>query len=240
MKNKTRYILATIADLAVAAAVVLLNPLGPLQPAPPPAIPDKVEVHYYQQPSPAVMQREYDNAARKLEEMQYYLHVHNVTDDGYNMVADYNTRLQQCSQQLESRLARLEGDADTVSRQIISTIRIPAQERPMIAVKTMGGFWRAGYFHSHFSLSGKAIARDPMNRIVCGIWQADSIVTGVRKDSLGVYRGQMNSSLLAHGQGSYDSVSGSHYEGFWQDDACHGFGFESATDHQVRIGTWKF
>ncbi|MBR1547397.1 MAG: glycosyl hydrolase family 25, partial [Prevotella sp.] len=127
-----------------------------------------------------------------------------------------------------------------VSRQIISTIRIPAQERPMIAVKTMGGFWRAGYFHSHFSLSGKAIARDPMNRIVCGIWQADSIVTGVRKDSLGVYRGQMNSSLLAHGQGSYDAVSGSHYEGFWQDDACHGFGFESATDHQVRIGTWKF
>ena len=48
----------------------------------------------------------------------------------------------------------------------------------------------------------------------------------------------MDRHLQAWGQGTYDAIDGSHYEGFWEDDQRNGFGFESSP-HHVRVGTWK-
>ncbi len=59
----------------------------------PPRIPDKVEVRVYQQP-----QMDSAQVAVQLREMDYYLRTHDVTDEGYNLIAQYNTLL--------SRIAR--------------------------------------------------------------------------------------------------------------------------------------
>ena len=221
------------------AAIALIQPLGPFQPAPHPAIPDKVEVCYFRNPSAASLHSELAGVEQKLREMQYYLRVHNVTDEGYNMVADYNTWLLQRRHFLSAAIARTATDADTACRHVVGTVRIPAKERPLVGVRTHGGFWWAGRFYVGFPLYGKAVVRDPLHRIVSALWRADTIVSAVRRDAAGIYAGQMDRYLQAQGQGTYDAADGNHYEGFWQTDERHGFGFESSPRCQLRAGQWK-
>ena len=191
---------------------------------PPPCIPDKIEVHIYRQP--AVDSALIDG---QMKEIQYYLRTHNVTDEGYDLVAQYNTQL--------SRISRYSRQSRS-SRQSISQRTIAAKDRLLPAVKTAGGYWKAGHFHLA-PVNGRGIVRDWQGRIVCGIFANDTIVIATRTDTLGTYRGQMDAWLQACGQGTFDGIDGTHYEGFWQDDRQHGFGFESSPHHPVRVGQWK-
>ena len=88
-------------------------------------------------------------------------------------------------------------------------------------------------------VNGRGMVRDWQGNIVCGIFANDTIVTGIRTDSLGTYRGQMDQWLQACGEGTYDGFDGTHYDGFWQDNRRHGFGIEITAHHPVRVGQWK-
>ena len=216
-----------MAGLGVAGILALLYAIF-FTSTPPPSIPDKVEVHIYRQP---VM-----DSARidgQLKEMQYYLRTHNVTDEGYDLVAQYNTQLSRIS-----RFSRKSRKSRPSSPSKISQRTIAAKDRLLPAVKIAGGYWKAGHFHLA-PINGRGIVRDWQGRIVCGIFANDTIVTATRTDTLGTYRGQMDTWLQACGQGTFEGRDGSHYEGFWQDDRRHGFGFESSPHHPVRVGQWK-
>lgn len=224
--------IANIPDLIVLAVVVLLNPVIACKPLPP-RIPDKVEILVRQRPT-------LDSAlvTAQLHELQYYLRTHNVTDEGYNLIAQYHTDLEK----LASLSVRSSDSSRTGKTHVITqTSRrfIAAKNRLLPAVRMSGGYWKAGHFHRRLPLNGPGITRDRLGRIVCGVWQHDSIVTGTRTDSLGTFRGQMDASIMACGQGTYDALDGSHYEGFWLDDRRHGFGFESSPHRPVRVGEWK-
>lgn len=214
----------------VLAVVVLLNPVVACKPQP--RIPDKVEIMVRQRPT-------LDSAlvAAQLHELQYYLRTHNVTDEGYNLIAEYHTGLEKMAR-LSVRSSDTKHAYDTVAT--YKTIRrfVAAKDRLLPAVRMAGGYWKAGHFH-RMPLNGPGITRDVLGRIVCGVWQQDTIVTGTRRDASGTYRGQMDASIMACGQGTYDAVDGSHYEGFWLDDRRHGFGFESSPHHPVRVGEWE-
>ena len=237
MKRKR---IVNIADLTVLAIVVLLNPLSPWCPYHPRAktgIPDKVEIRIRQVLSPDSIQSALNNVDVEIAETDYYLRNHNVTDEGYNLIAQRNTTLQQRRRQLQARLDR--GFADTPQP---VHARVAAKDRPLVAVKTSAGYWKAGRFHTNdefIRLSGKALVRDSKGRVVQAVFEADTIVRATRTDSLGTYSGQMDSQMNACGQGTYDALKGCHYEGFYQDDQRHGFGFESSPLHQVRVGEWK-
>ena len=204
----------------------------------PPRIPDKVEVRIYQRP-----QKDSQQVASQLREMDYYLRTHNVTDEGYNLIAQYHTLLTRMANTSEnsgksgnSGQSAQTGISGKSSRTVI--VRIAAKDRLLPAVKIAGGYWKAGHFHLG-SVNGPVVQRDASGRIVCSIYDADTIVKAVRTDSLGTYRGQMDRHLQAWGQGTYDALDGSHYEGFWEDDERNGFGFESSPHHHVRVGIWK-
>ena len=204
----------------------------------PPRIPDKVEVRIYQRP-----QKDSQQVASQLREMDYYLRTHNVTDEGYNLIAQYHTLLTRMANSSEnsgksgnSGQSAQTGISGKSSRTVI--VRIAAKDRLLPAVKIAGGYWKAGHFHLG-SVNGPVVQRDASGRIVCSIYDADTIVKAVRTDSLGTYRGQMDRHLQAWGQGTYDALDGSHYEGFWEDDERNGFGFESSPHHHVRVGIWK-
>ena len=204
----------------------------------PPRIPDKVEVRIYQRPLLDSQQ-----VASQLHEMDYYLRTHNVTDEGYNLIAQYHTLLTRMANSSEnsgksgnsgqSGQTRISGKS---SRTVI--VRIAAKDRLLPAVKIAGGYWKAGHFHLG-SVNGPVVQRDASGRVVCSIYDSNTIVKAVRTDSLGTYRGQMDRQLQAWGQGTYDALDGSHYEGFWEDDQRNGFGFESSPHHHVRVGIWK-
>ena len=208
-------------DLGVVVVLTLLYALYFFR-TPPPHIPDKVEVHICRQPATDSVVID-----GQLREMQYYLRTHQVTDEGYHLVAQYHTQLSGLSKQSGTPLP---------SRMTLKTIA--AKDRLLPAVKTAGGCWKAGHFLVA-PVHGPGIVRDWQGRIVCGIFANDTIVTAIRKDSLGIYRGGMDRWLQACGQGTFDGYDGSHYEGFWQDDRRHGFGFESSPHHAVQVGQWK-
>ena len=224
-----------IVDLLVLAVVMLLNPTMPFHPShEPPHIGNKLEIYYQPPVDTTVLHKALADVEQEMEEMNYYLKVHNVTDEGYNLVAQYHTSLLAEHRQLLAQHQNYTvGSVPLCTRQLI-----PAKERPMIAVKTMGGYWRAGHFHIG-ALQGKGIVRDPKGRIVCAVWDHDTIVTATRTDSLGTYQGQMDKYYQACGQGVMDEKDGCHKEGFWQYDCQHGFGFDSSPLHQLRIGEWK-
>lgn len=223
--------IATFTDLLVLALVVILNPLSPLQPSSrktTPHIPNKVEIRYHKTVAPDSLQQARIEA--EMDEMRYYLKVHNVSDEGYQYVAQYNTQLVQKAksyrQYRPSKSLRVTRDT------------ILAKDRPMIAVKMSGGYWKAGHFLVG-SLNGKGLARDWQGRIVSAVWNCDTVVYAMRTDHQGRYIGQMDSLLQACGQGMMDEWDGCHKEGFWQDDQMHGFGFDSSPNHQLRVGEWK-
>ena len=223
--------IATLADLFIMALVVIINPTSPIspyRPYVPPTIPDKVEIRYVPTLPADSAQALLQRTEAELAEMEYYLRVHNVTDEGYNLVARYNTTL-------TARKALLLRKSGTSTP---TTHRIPAAERPLIAVKLPYGYWHRGLFHMT-ALTGKAVTRDWKGRVVSAVYEGDSVITAIRRDSTGVYQGQMDYFLQAYGQGTFDACNGEHYEGFWVDDRANGFGFLSSPYHQLQVGEWK-
>ena len=91
----------------------------------------------------------------------------------------------------------------------------------------------------YMSNSHKRIVTDMYGRIIIGTFSSDTLVSGIRIDSLGTYSGQFNRYFQACGHGSYQASDGSYYEGHWERDLQHGFGFRVSTDF-LQAGRWKY
>ena len=252
--------IASYADILVLAAVVvlfvplhskllILNSHFSIQNSP---LPDKVIVYQERQLSQDSLQHCLQYLEEERREMQYYLRVHNIDDDGFALVARYNASLEQeyrlTQQRLQQQLRRQaspdskNGLLQQRSRGQVSPAlikHIAAKDRPMIAVCTNGGYWRGGVYYLGKPRHGKALLRDYRGRIVSAFFDADTIAHAIRIDAQGIYQGQMDKSLLACGQGVMDEWDGCHKEGFWLDDVQHGFGFDSSPQHQLRIGEYR-
>lgn len=228
----------TFIDVAVMMAVVLVNPLSPLTPYRPfkaPSITDKVLISYRQ---PALTADSVERSLRQTEaqltEIRYYMKSHNVADEGYNQVARYETALEE----RKAMLTRMSARPRDRRRVVVSRDTIAAKDRPLTAVSMPYGHWRAGRFRRG-PLTGAAITRDAQGRVVSVVYRAGRVVSGVRTDSAGTYRGQMDQQLRACGEGTLTAKDGTYYEGYWAGDRPHGFGFQSSPYRPVRIGEWR-
>ena len=88
-----------------------------------------------------------------------------------------------------------------------------------------------------WSRQGKGITTDHLGRIIIGKFNADTLVSGIRIDSIGIYAGRFNRAMEACGHGSYRTYDGSYYEGHWQHDQREGFGFCVDTNN-LKAGRW--
>ena len=226
---RPRITIARFRDIAVLALLVALNPLISYKSAPP-CISDKVEIR---------VSRPLRADSVQLEEMRYYFRNHKVTDEGYNLIAQYYNLLSRKGKKTSTsgKTSSTSSSCQAVPAKV-TRVYIPAKERLLPAVVISGGYWKAGRFLMG-TPQGPTILHDEEGHIVSAVMEADTAVTGIRVDSLGTYRGQMNRLLQASGQGTYDALDGTHYEGFWQYGKRDGFGFESSPHHQVRVGIWK-
>ena len=218
---RPRITIAKFRDIAVLALLVALNPLISYK-STPPRISDKVEIR---------VSRPLRADSVQLEEMRYYFRNHKVTDEGYNLIAQYYNLLSRQRQKPSPSPTRQ--TSPTITR-----VYIRAKDRLLPAVVIGGGYWKAGRFLTG-TPQGPTILHDEDGHIVSAVMEADTAVTGIRVDSTGTYRGQLNRLLQASGQGIYDGVDGTHYEGLWLYGKRDGFGFESSPHHQVRVGIWK-
>ncbi len=226
-------------DIFIALLLGILQPTSPItpyHPFKPVSIPDKVEIRYSQEYTLEDAQQALKTTEAKLDEMKYYFRVHKVTDKGYNQVAQYQTNLQE----KQNRLTKYLEDKKTHDKpSIVSTTRVKAKDRPLIAAKMPYGYWWAGHFYRR-PFTGKAIAKDHSGRIISAIYAQDSITSASRTDSTGTYEGQMNEWMQACGQGTFHAANGDYYEGLWFADLPHHFGFKSSPNHHLRIGEWKY
>ena len=94
------------------------------------------------------------------------------------------------------------------------------------------GTWHNGLRQGH------GWVKDSLGRKVEGEWDHDTLVTGTRHDSTGVYTGEFNRHLQANGYGHYRDTLGTYYEGQWKDDERTGFGF-SSHHRYFRVGEWR-
>ena len=97
------------------------------------------------------------------------------------------------------------------------------------------GTWR-GRTHE-----GTALAVDSAGFTIIGTFDADTIKTGLRIDTLGTYLGDFRGTI-AHGHGAY-IADGSYFEGHWSDDKRDGFGIQLLTpvgdEARLQVGEWK-
>lgn len=85
---------------------------------------------------------------------------------------------------------------------------------------------------------GIGASTDSCGNIIIGIWKEDTLTTGLRIDSVGIFAGQLDSSRKANGHGCQQTYEGSYYEGHWTDNLRDGFGFNVDT-RNLQAGTWR-
>ena len=95
------------------------------------------------------------------------------------------------------------------------------------------GTWKDG------KRCGYGTITDSLGRQITALWQADTIVSGTRQDSLGTYHGGFSKELLADGHGTWRGANGEFYTGEWAGDHRNGFGCGVAESGKVKAGDWR-
>lgn len=86
---------------------------------------------------------------------------------------------------------------------------------------------------------GEGEMTDPNGRHFKGLFTADTLYYGVRKDSAGIYKGDMDRYGMAIGHGTYVDNEGVFYEGKWQKGKRSGFGYSLGPHSYLQAGEWK-
>lgn len=195
--------------------------------------------------------------AKQLEgarhEMDYYISIHNVQDEGYDMVANHDktmtAELERTRQLIDMLSSVCNSSHIGLVRTTIKT-NVDLLQSSDVAVTAMGGHWRYGRWWNDnvvpHLFQGKEIDYQPYiggGRLVCvskvgGNGSNEAATLVCRTDSLGVYTGQVDSIGQADGHGSYLSADGTYYEGHWSADLRNGFGF-AVNETKLNAGEWK-
>lgn len=87
--------------------------------------------------------------------------------------------------------------------------------------------------------SGTGISHDTLGRKITGLWTADTLVSGTRRDSASTYQGSLNQQGMATGHGTRTADDGTIHCGSWTDDTPDDFGFALVPGGHLRVGEWR-
>ena len=87
--------------------------------------------------------------------------------------------------------------------------------------------------------NGYGVITDSCGRKIEGVWNCDTLTRGTRRDSTGVYHGQMNRYGVAEGHGYFDYSNGTYYEGQWTANKRDLFGFSVVGGTHIKAGEWS-
>lgn len=88
--------------------------------------------------------------------------------------------------------------------------------------------------------SGYGCYVDSVGNFFVGDWVQDTLFYGIRKDSVGYFRGHFDARLRPSGSGELGTGSGTYYTGAWHRGEKHGFGMDIAPDRLVHCGIWRY
>lgn len=204
----------------------------------------------------------------ELDELTYYLRIHSVQDEGFHMIVKFKQRLDSINKTLrtvDSLLSSKKGkqrvtitlnnDFTAVYRD--SSGRVVREACTVKRYKNGKVYLRLA---SHSTPSGKSLfvwpwkkmpvekarprngyynVTDSLGRPVYGFFVNNVLQRGVRRDSAGIYVGEMTPHGIASGHGWRRDYDGSYYEGNWQNDMREDYGFALNPGRSMRAGEWK-
>lgn len=185
-------------------------------------------------------------------DVAYYLKTHNVIDMGFDVVARTDKRLSRTADSLRHLSGKLKHTAADTALQIVFSPRYYAiltsrdsgkvkrychfveRRDGMIMLKSSDGM--PDIYSTRISKYSteairKALALCPKATVV--------LPKNVRIDSLGTYRGGLDSVRASHGYGTLAMRDGGYYEGEWQHGKRNGWGLALSPGKRLRIGEWK-
>ena len=102
---------------------------------------------------------------------------------------------------------------------------------------------RSDHYFGHFvngKRQGFGIATDSTRTKYCGLWNADTLVSGLRIDSTGIFNGAFDQNKMPSGEGTYvNHLHTVFYEGYWNKGLRHGSGYQINASRVVESGKWE-
>ena len=192
---------------------------------------------------------------KRIEELQYFLRVHKVMDEGYNDIADYESAAKADLEQTQKVLTIL-SDTNSFNKMRVRFIQeytlltddsvanrrraachileMDAQRKTCVVQtrkhrKTRGA--RAVYDNSQseaFRLTADSLLHQNTDTVNVFLAMNDS-----------TYHGETNRLWIPEGHGVMEDTEGRTYDGMWHEGKRNGFGILLDANGMVRIGEWK-
>ena len=207
-----------------------------------------------EQQRPAI-ERRISVLQKRIEELQYFLRVHNVKDEGYNDIADYESSAKADLEQTQKVLTILSdtGQLDKMRVRFIQEyflltndsiisrrrsachiLEMDAERKTCVVQtrkhrRTRGA--RAVYDNGQseaFRLTADSLLHQNTDTVNVFLAMNDS-----------TYQGETNRQWLPEGHGVLKDIEGRTYDGMWHEGKRNGFGILLDADGMVRIGEWK-
>lgn len=190
--------------------------------------------------------------ASQQRDIHYYLRTHNVTDMGFDVVARADKRLSQAADSL-ARISRvltsipkdkpLQLRLNPIYYAYVKTdsstqrveCRIVQQRDSLILIRTLGNRVSAAAATRLHPYSTEEIR----THLVKNAKPHLILPKDTRLDTLGIYRGALDTQRQAHGYGILVGPDGSSYEGEWQHGKRTGWGLSLTSGKRMRIGEWQ-
>lgn len=204
-----------------------------------------------------VLLRRIEAMEKRIEELQYFMKVHGVTDEGFNVVADWH---QIATEELQNvrQVMEVLNDSTHLERMTVSLVqkytllhtnsagqiqRIPchiiktAPEKGYCIVQTQNHWMPNPVSPQYNSTAVRALRhqhdsllRLPKDTLNASLWMAADSTS---------YKGETNANWQPAGHGIMRSWNGKVYDGMWKDGKRHGFGISMDSDGRLRVGEWK-
>ena len=196
----------------------------------------------------------YKDSQWKESELTYYIHSHSPADLGYNLICAYEVKekkLRDSAKKLIDSLKHVKkGHMKLVHRiEYRAFYRNDAGKQvsePCIDSRKMDGKDTQGC--RLFQLENESTPSGIYGlapRTAAGLARAyapiymQKIDLDLRPDSLGYYKGTVDSLQRPNGHGIWQDIDGTYYEGGWKKGKRDGWGFSVSPKKPLRVGEWK-
>lgn len=198
----------------------------------------------------ARMRSDIETIDNQLEHIAYYMKTHNVTDNGFDMVARYSHNVTAHRDSLIRIAALMAAVPDTAHLRIeyfsrysafvptdSDTVRVTCDkvglQRGKLIIRT------SDHSMPDYSTTLSVYDSELLARLRSRAKPKMPLPHHVRKDSLATYYGDMDSIGQSHGTGYWIGNDLTFYEGEWEHGMRHGFGFGINDKGKLSIGEWK-
>ena len=193
---------------------------------------------------------------KRIDELQYFLRVHSVTDEGFNVVADW---LQQAEAELKNVrqvAALMQKDSARLDRMQVRLVqeytllyndstgieqRLPCH---IVKADTLSGQylvrtegrWMPDSFSPQYLNEGTRLYRSEKEKLLLAPKDTQNVSLVIDEAS---YHGETDASWTPNGHGIMRSANGKVFDGMWQAGKRHGFGISMDSDGRLRVGEWQ-